>query len=977
MNRLDWKNTAIAPAILACAAALFCVPSTTLGQPTGEDTLEALELTLEQVESAEATEDTIEALELTLEEVEGAEDTLEALELTLDEVEDAEEDAAEQAAVDSLPPISTMPELKQFVEAEYPSELQKQGLEGVVGLDLLVSDSGTVDSVAVVEGVHPLFDSAAAAAARDFRFSPALVDTTPVPVLLRFEYRFSLQQVVDKITEYVNFSGALRERGTRKPVADALVVVRFLDTLADTALDVPFSTYLNHIGGFEGQYREEDRLVTVTDAEGKFQFSSLPVGPIEVTAPAVGYQPFYERETINRSEAVEVTYWVERVNYSDYEVVVYGKVEKKEVSRQQLKLSEIKKIPGVGGDAVKVVQALPGVARPTFGSAEIVVRGAPTSNSKFLVDGIEIPQGLIFHFGGITSTYNADALESIDFYPGGFGTRYGGVLGGVVELTGRHAKTDRWHVSAGGDLVDGALYAEGPVGDKVSMIGQVRRSFIGDLINAVAGSYATGSVLTVAPFYWDYLVRTDFDISKKHHAFLTVWGVKDETKLVSTEVRGGSPDVDDATDALHMKTYFHLGIAGHDWKINDAWTNTLRYSLGYVAYEFSAFAFFKTESDYVQSYLRDQLTFSRSKKLTVNLGLDVQLAPVDYIIHIPAGGNKIERDTTEDMLYGVAGVYLNCEWRPWENLLIIPGLRYDYFPELVYDGGIVPEYWDYEFDNSGRWSAEPSARLTVRYEYIKRQAVKFAMGNYSQTPQPLGQALHPRWGNPSLSVSRAAHYVLGWEWRITDLISANVEGYINRQWDVAERTGESPPFDDNGKRRMKGIELMLRHDQGGPFFGWLAYSLSKSEYYDYDEQRWIRTGKDQTHNLILVAYTGLPKHWGAGVRLQFTTGDPYDPIIGSYYDVDLHAYVPEYGPKNSERLPPTLQLDLRIDRRFVFRKWQLTAYVSFFNINYFLNESPQAVVPNFSYPYNAETDVTYQTLVPQYSLPSIGLKAEF
>ncbi len=905
------------------------------------------------------------------------EDTLEALELSLDDLEAAEEEVEEEVVEDTLPPITQMPELAEFVEADYPLELQKKGVEGIVALDLVVSDSGTVDSVAVVDGVHPLFDSAAARAAREFRFTPALVDTTPVPVLLRFDYRFSLDQVVEEITEYVNFSGKLRERGTRKPVADGLVVVRFLDTLADTTLDVPFSTYLEHIGGFEGQYVEEDRLVSVANAEGEFQFTSLPAGPIEVTTPIAGYEPLYEREIIRHDEALEVTYWLQRVNYSDYEVVVYGKVEKKEVSRQQLTLSEIKKIPGVGGDAVKVVQALPGVARPTFGAAEIVVRGSPTTNSKFLIDGIEIPQGLLFHFGGITSTYNAEALETIDFYPGGFGTRYGGVLGGVVELTGRQAKSDRWHISADADFMDGGLYAEGPIGDNVSMLAQARRSFIGDLISVAVDQYATGSVLTVAPFYWDYLVRTDFDISTKHHAYLTLWGVKDGTELVSTEIRGGSPDIDEATDALRMETYFHLGILGHDWKINDSWTNALRYSIGYVNYEFSAFGFFKTESDYVQSYLRDQLTFSRSKKLTVNLGADVQLAPVDYILSIPAGGNKIERDTTEDLLYGVAGAYLNCEWRPWENLLVIPGLRYDYFPELIYDGGIVPEYWDYEFDNSGRWSAEPSARLTVRYEYFKRQALKFAMGNYSQTPQPIGQAIHPRWGNPSLSVSRAAQYVLGWEWQITDLISANLEAYINRQWDIARSTGDLPPFDDDGKRRMRGIEVMLRHEQGGRFFGWLAYSLSKSEYYDHDEQRWALTGKDQTHNLILVAHTRLPKNWEVGLRLQYTTGDPYDPLVDVTYNELFGFYQSEYGPANSARLPPTFQLDLRIDRRFVFRKWQLTAYVDFFNINYFLYESPQAVVPNFSYPHNPETGETYETIVPQYSLPSIGLKAEF
>ena len=60
----------------------------------------------------------------------------------------------------------------------------------------------------------------------------------------------------------------------------------------------------------------------------------------------------------------------------------------------------------------------PGVARPTCISGDVVVRGAPTWDSKFYLDGVPIPT--LYHYGGLKSTYNSDALLSIDFYPGGF-----------------------------------------------------------------------------------------------------------------------------------------------------------------------------------------------------------------------------------------------------------------------------------------------------------------------------------------------------------------------------------------------------------------------------------------------------------------------------------------------------------------------------------------------------------------------------
>lgn len=879
------------------------------------------------------------------------------------------------APEDSLPPIQTMPELKNFVEADYPADIYGQGIEGTVVMDLLVSDSGTVDSIAVVTGVHPVLNRNAVAAARQFEFSPAILTTgDSVTVLLQYAYQYSLETVVSKVKEYVNFSGRLTERGTRAPVPDALVVLRFADTTADTSLQVPFGAYLERLGEFDGQYIEEDRLVTVSDSDGGFSFKSLPAGPIEVTIPLAGYEEFFEREDIGYGEATEVVYYLRRMSYSDFEFTVYGKSEKKEVSKKQLTLNEVKKIPGLGGDAVKVVQALPGVARPTFGTAGIVVRGSPTSNSKFLLDGIEIP--LLFHYGGIKSVYNSDALETVDFYPGGFGTRYGNVLGGVVEITGREAKDDRWHVTGDANFFDGVLFAEGPIGDKVSVLGSIRRSFIGDIISFALEQFPSSNVLTTAPFYWDYLFRTDVDINDKHSTYFTLFGVKDGFELISSDVRGGNEDIDDAKDRLTSHVLFHMGILGHDWKISDDLTNTFRYSLGYIESVTSAFGFFVSELDYVQHYLRDQFTLSRIEKLKINVGVDMQLAPVNLYLKIPTSSVRVT--DVNDFLVGDVGVYLNLEYKPHERVLIMPGLRYDYFPELLYDGAVIPEFWNYQnYDNEGRWSGEPSLRLTTRYEFIDNHTAKFAVGNYSQTPQPLVQSLLDFYGNPNLSVSRAAHYVLGYEWQLTDLISLNVEGYINRQWKIPSSTGVIPPYDDSGKRKMMGLELMLRHDQGERFFGWLAYSLAKAEVWEAETGSWIPTDKDQTHNLIAVGNWRLPRNWEVGFRLQWTTGDPVTPIVGSELDVNYDFYYVENGPTNSDRLAPTFQLDLRIDKKFVFKKWMVAAYVDLFNIGYFLYKSPQLYIPNFTDPYNPETGEVYQTTAYQYSIPSIGLRVEF
>ena len=148
---------------------------------------------------------------------------------------------------DTLPPIDTMPVLTHFVKAAYPDSLVKQGIEGIVGLDIVVSDSGKVDSVAVVRGLYPVLDSAAKAACKAFVFKPAISAGKPVPVLMEYDYRFSINEILARIDTFVNVTGHIYEQGTRTPLVNATVVVTCSDTAADTSLHVPFFTYLFNV----------------------------------------------------------------------------------------------------------------------------------------------------------------------------------------------------------------------------------------------------------------------------------------------------------------------------------------------------------------------------------------------------------------------------------------------------------------------------------------------------------------------------------------------------------------------------------------------------------------------------------------------------------------------------------------------------------------------------------------------------------
>ncbi|MDR0308256.1 MAG: TonB-dependent receptor [Chitinispirillales bacterium] len=913
-------------------------------------------------------------------EINSGEDDEEAIELVLDEDgEEAVELAEEIEFIDDESGLEKMPEILEFVEADYPEEFIKDGVEGTVLLELLISETGGVDSVSVVHSLHPLLDTCAIEAVKKFKFSPAQAGGENVAVMLQYEYRFSLRDVISVPESYVNFSGRILERGTRRPVGDMLVALKFLDTLCSGAdLPMPFSFYIEQIGKFEGQRLEDGLLVTETDSDGTFKFTSLPACKVQVSLVSPDYDLFISDEQIGKLEEVRATYYVKRTDYSDYELVVYGKAEEKEVSRRQLSVAEVKRIPGLGGDAVKVVQAMPGVARPSVMGTDVVVRGAPSWDSRFFVDGVSVP--LLYHLVGSTSIYPSDALETIDFYPGGFSTRYGGAVAGVIEMKSRRSKTDRLQGYVDLSMLDGSIFVEGPINEKVSFMASGRRNFTGDLLNLYFNHLASGDIgFAVAPFYWDYLLRTDIAIDKNHHMFVSLLGSRDSLGLFINGLDVGSSEIGEATNSLNMKLMFHTLTAGLDSRINGRWNNYLRFSGTYLTEGGALFGVAKYESSLYLSHLRNQVSFTASDKVTVNAGADIELMNHDMILIIPSGQNLIMRDTTDNELFGVVGGYANVEWKPIDKLQLIPGIRYDYYPELDYKGSVVPAFWDYGIINNRRGaSGEPSFRINGRYEIMDGHVAKAAVGSYSQTPEPIGQVIHPTWGEPDLPATKAAQYVIGHEWRISDILSLDAQTYFNRQWDVP-RSFDTIDYDPNleiqklylsdGKRRTYGLELMLRHMRTEKFFGWISYTLSRSERWDKARNRFVLAREDEPHHLQLLGSWSLKNDLDLGGRLRFVSGRPTTPIVGIVEDANSKSIRPIYGKPNSTRMDPFLQLDLRLDKKVIYEKWILSYYCDLQNVLWPIYRSPEFVFHNYNY--------TEKQTISMIPMMSFGVRAQF
>jgi protein TonB len=80
------------------------------------------------------------------------------------------------------------------VQPDYPLVAEQRGLEGCVVVRFDVTASGTVSNVAVVESSNAIFERAAIAAARNFRFKARVVDGVPLTSTgVQYQFRFELE----------------------------------------------------------------------------------------------------------------------------------------------------------------------------------------------------------------------------------------------------------------------------------------------------------------------------------------------------------------------------------------------------------------------------------------------------------------------------------------------------------------------------------------------------------------------------------------------------------------------------------------------------------------------------------------------------------------------------------------------------------------------------------------------------------------
>ncbi len=768
----------------------------------------------------------------------------------------------------------------------FPENAERLAEPVEVKVLLGINEEGEVDYVRLLQSSGlEVFDHAVLHGALRFRFSPARYGGQPVPVEVDFKQRFESppEPIVHTATTTLDalLVGVLQERGVKSPVAFARVKVW-----------------------------AQDRVFEVSSDERGIFVARIPHGDFKIEIDATGLSLFRQVGQVKANQRLELGYILERRDADPYAVTVIGKRNAKEISRTQLRGREIQQIPGTFGDPFRVVQTLPGVTTLASLLPFPIVRGSSPGNTGFLIDGTRVP--LLFHLLAGPSVLHPELIDEIEFFPGMFSVEHGGYVGGIVNGRTRRNTEPRNRLDIDLNLLQAGGFARYTIpGTNITASLSGRYGWPGALISLINPDISLN--------YWDYQARVDGgDRSSGWSVF--VFGASDTLKTVPE----GALDQETVST---LRLLFHQLSLRYERRDGEGW-DRYQLDLGY------------------NETLSEATTFRTLNATPRALWARKILDNVEARVGLEAFArqNRTVLDETSEEILGFARSILGSRfdpddelfamrwsaealWRPHPRVLVRPGVRLD-----LYDNGEAIQV-----------GVDP--RLLFRWRLNEGSsaplALKGGVGVYHQPPR----FVIPLPGFDQIAFEqgllRSVQSSLGLELPIEYGFSVDLQTYYNHMdpllFDLvfnASSVGVNPPVSFPGidpperpspprsndevlrglRGRSYGMEILLRRRSASGVFGWISYTLSRSERIRNGE--WVTFDFDRTHIFNLVAGIPLPRGWSIGFRINAQSGRPLTTSEGL----------------NTDRAKPFFRFDLRIDKRATWNDFLLDFYVDVKNV---------------------------------------------
>ncbi|MFM1874876.1 MAG: hypothetical protein RL266_613 [Bacteroidota bacterium] len=738
-----------------------------------------------------------------------------------------------------------------------------------------------------------------------------------------------------------------------------------------------------------------------SDIDGNYEIRNITPGLYNVEVSFLGYKSKveYEVQVFNNKPALVNFVLEEDSKTLDAVVVTANPFEKKEespVSLRTIGVNEIERNPGGNRDISKALQSLPGVASSVAFRNDIIIRGGAPNENRFYLDGIEVPN--INHFatqgasGGPVGLINVNFIREVEFFSGAFPANRGNSLSSVLNFKMKDPRQDR----IGGNFTLGAndagLTIEGPIAKGHSFMFSYRRSYL-QLLFKLLG-------LPFLPTYDDFQLKYKARINDKNEIIVVGLGAIDQFKL----------NLDDNLDEEQQRIVDVLPV-------NNQWNYTL--GVNWKNYR---------EKGYSELVVSRNMLSNNAYKYADNIEADTNLI-LDYKSQEIENKLRFEnnwRDKGWKINYGVLYEFARYNNKTFNRINLPNGQLFD----INYSSSIDIHKWG-AFGQVSRsfvqgrlllslgarvdgnsYSTQMaktyetfSPRLSVSYAFNENFNLNANVGRYFQLPPYTSIGFRDNSGvlvnkENGLKYIASNHGVLGVEYINQIGLKVSVEGFFKYWQDYPFLLRDSITLANLGADfgvigntevtsesdgRAYGLELLVQQKLWKGFYGILAYTWVRSEFQDRNGD-FVPSAWDAQHLISLTGGKKFKRNWEVGARWRFSGGSPYTPA-----DVETSALIPvwnvnrsgipDYSELNTQRLKPAHFLDIRVDKKWFFKKWALNIYIDVQNVYAFKAQQPPQLIqqtdmngnalidPNDSSRYLLEqVENTTGTVIPSFGI---------
>ncbi len=588
-------------------------------------------------------------------------------------------------------------------------------------------------------------------------------------------------------------------------------------------------------------------------------------------------------------------------------------------------------IGGAFSDALRAIQALPGVTSNNEMSSQFSVRGGGVSENLILLGGTQMLEP--FHVKESPNTslsvVNLSLLRSMTFIPGGFTARYGDRLSSVLDMEYRQGNRERLAGQLEASLTDGAITLEGPLSAAGSGVMSLRTTYSDYISNYLPdGDYR-------APAFFDIQGTAGFAAGENHHITAQFLVGRDRTSGIANGEYGVTLV---SIGSRHMLSQESM----------------LRTSLSYYRqYEDLSRAPYTPALSGSTIGLDDKITLGEAKLFlegkiapwySLNTGVELQghdyeqdhkFQPTNVAEQPIHQGSQLSERSYR------AGLYAENIFQATPELLINAGMRADHI-SLTRETKVSP-------------------RLLAAYHIPNGPTLRGSWGVYYQSAThdellaAAGAGLSPQ------RMQKAIHYVFGLHHQLRSDVAFHIELYRkdirNLISFVRLRSGEivhSPRNDSEGKIDGIEMEFTLKDER---VMAWVNLALMEAREINlYNGGGWHFMPTDQQKTVTAVFEYRVAHQWTANVRAFYGSGYAYGADLPGVDDTRLHY-------------PNYVRVDARINFQFPLAGMDCLSFLEIMNLFNFRN------VSSFATTAEKVAEPDFNLLLPR--VVNVGLKVKF